>query len=61
MTDKKDNEKENRFNSMVRMFISRNLKTSTGEPFDLRISHFFNQMMPIPGNNLSINLGEGFV
>lgn len=41
---------------MVRMYISKNLKTSNGEPFDLRTSYFFNQMVPKPGKFLLIKV-----
>jgi len=45
---------------MVRMYVSKNLKTCKGEPFDLRTSHFSDKMVPNPGK-IFANLGEGFV
>jgi hypothetical protein len=35
---------------MLKGFISKHLKTSKGEPFDIRTSHFFDKMTPKPGN-----------
>jgi len=45
---------------MVKAYISKNLKTSTGEPFDIRNSTFFERMTARQGIYFT-NLDEEFV
>lgn len=44
--DLSDNEKENKFNTTVRNYISKRLKTNKGELYDIKNSYFFDKMMP---------------